>query len=102
MVTITSLVAKNEPAEGVQVKWENGQLVLIVTKKGLVACGAISCEVMEEFGLAIAIAKGTKEKPLATPEDLLNAKIINVTTKAREYGINIGDTGKEALEKLVS
>jgi uncharacterized protein YunC (DUF1805 family) len=57
--------------------------------------------VLEEFGFAVAVAKGTRERPLSTPEDLLNAKIVNLTTKAKEYGINIGDTGKEALEKLL-
>lgn len=100
MVTVTSISIKNQPAEGVQINWENGQMVFIVARKGIVGCGAISCEVLEEFGFAVAVAKGTKEKPLSTPADLLNAKIINLTTKAKEYGINIGDSGREALEKL--
>lgn len=101
MVVINSVVANGKPCEGVSVRWEGGQFVVIAAKKGLLACSAISKEVMEEFELAVAIAKGTKDKPLITPEDLLKANVVDATSKAKELGIMVGEKGQEALKKLV-
>lgn len=39
---------------------------------------------------------------LVTPQDLLEAKISEVTKKAEELGIRPGMSGKEALQKLTS
>ena len=46
-------------------------------------------------------AKGTPEKPLVETEDLFDAKIINLTPKAKQFGIEIGMTGKEAVELML-
>lgn len=99
-IKVKPLVSNNTPALGLAVSWEDGQFVMIVTKKGLVSCGIVDKAVMEEFGAAIAIAKGTPERPLKTADDLLSARIVDLTEKASLYGVNIGMTGKEALEKL--
>ena len=50
---------------------------------------------------AIAIARGTPENPLCEPEDLLEAKIVGCTPRARELGIEEGNTGREAVEKML-
>ncbi len=99
-IKVEPLVSNNTPALGLAVSWEDGQFVMIVTKKGLVSCGIVDKPVMEEFGAAIAIAKGTPERPLKTADDLLSARIVDLTEKASLYGVNIGMTGEEALEKL--
>ena len=88
-------------ALGLGAEWSGGQFVVIVAERGLVACGAIDVRVMEEFGAAVAVAKGTPQSPLRTPDDLLAAKVLYVTAKAKERGIMAGMTGKEALEMLV-
>jgi hypothetical protein len=51
--------------------------------------------------MAFAVAKGTPENPLIEPEDLFNAKIVNLTPKAKDYGIEIGMTGKQAVELML-
>jgi Domain of unknown function (DUF1805) len=51
---------------------------------------------------AIAIARGTPEKPLVEPEDLLEAKIVEATPQAQRLGVTIGMTGKAAVEKLLA
>jgi len=99
-IKVEPLVSNNAPALELAVSWEDGQFVMIVTKKGLVSCGIVDMAVMEEFGAAIAVAKGTPERPLKTADDLLSARIVDLTKKASLYGVNIGMTGKEALEKL--
>lgn len=88
------------PALGLEVAWNDSQFVMIVTDRGVVACGVVDKEVMQRAGAAIAIARGTREKPLVTVDDLLNAKIADVTEKAAEYGARAGMTGRDALEVL--
>lgn len=87
-------------AESLEVSWEGGQFVIIVAPKGLVACGVIDPAVMNRFGAAIAIARGTPEAPLVTSDDLLGARIAEVTDAADRLGIAPGMTGAEALERM--
>ena len=54
-----------------------------------------------EFGQAISISKGTNAKPLVEPEDLIKARIVGVTPKAASYGIEVGMTGEEAVERML-
>jgi uncharacterized protein YunC (DUF1805 family) len=67
----------------------------------MVGCGIFDVEVAGEFGMAVAIAKGTPTKPLVEPEDLFGAKIVAVSEPAKELGIVPGMTGSEALAKLL-
>ncbi|MHA1385092.1 MAG: DUF1805 domain-containing protein [Candidatus Helarchaeota archaeon] len=99
-ITITGVKSKGKHATGVSVVWDDGQFVFILVPRGIIACGAIDIEVMEKFNFAVTVSEGTPEKPLVTPDDLLQAKIMKITKKAEELGIKIGMTGAQALEKL--
>jgi uncharacterized protein YunC (DUF1805 family) len=99
-INITSISAGTGAASGLSVGWDGGQFVIIAARKGLVACGIVDLAVAEKFGFAVAIARGTPEKPLVTPDDLLAAVVADVSTKAAEYGIRKGMSGREALGKL--
>lgn len=87
-------------AEIIEASWDGGQFVVIVAPKGLVACGVIDPAVMNRFGAAVAIARGTPECPLVTAADLLAARIAEVTDAAEALGISPGTTGSEALSLL--
>jgi hypothetical protein len=50
----------------------------------------------------VAIARGTPQNPLVDPEDLFEAKIVDLTPRARELGIKVGMTGREAVEILLA
>src|SRR5689334_6808296 len=89
-------------AIGLAQRWNGGQCCAIQTAAGIVGCGIYALDVPAEFGQAIAIARGTPAKPLAEPEDLLNAKIVGCTPKAESLGIRLGMTGREAVEKMLS
>lgn len=99
--TRRELQFENGTAIGTSQRWEGGQYCSILTRKGIVGCGIYDLQVAEEFGQAIAIAKGTPENPLVEPEDLFDAKIVGVTAKASELGIEIGMTGSLAVEKML-
>lgn len=91
----------NGSAIGISNRWEEGQYCSILTAAGIVGCGIYDLPTAAEFNLAIAIAKGTPAKPLVEPEDLFQSKIVGVTPKAKSYGINIGMTGREAVELML-
>ncbi|MBN2506391.1 MAG: DUF1805 domain-containing protein [Verrucomicrobia bacterium] len=87
-------------AESLEVSWDGGQFVLIIAPKGLVACGVVDPAVMNRFGAAVAVARGTPEHPLVTAGDLLAARVAEVTEAAAARGIAAGMTGADALARL--
>jgi uncharacterized protein YunC (DUF1805 family) len=68
----------------------------------LVGCGIYDVKTAGEFGQAVAIARGTPQKPLVEPEDLFDAKIVDATPRALELGVRLGMTGREAVEILLA
>lgn len=89
-------------AIGISNRWQKGQYCTILTQAGIVGCGIYDLKTAAEFGQAIAIARGTPANPLVEPEDLLDAKIVDVTPQARALGIEVGTTGREAVERLLA
>ena len=89
-------------AIGTSHQWPGGQYCAIHTAKGLVGCGIYDIRAANEFNLAVAIARGTPAKPLRVPEDLFNAKILEVSKAAEKLGVMPGMTGSEAVEKLLA
>ena len=92
----------NGCAVGISNRWHKGQYCVIMTEAGLVGCGIYDVKTAGEFGQAIAIARGTPQNPLVNPEDLFDAKIVDATPRAKELGIQIGMTGREAVELLLA
>ena len=92
----------NGSAIGTSQRWLGGQYCSVLTSTGIVGCGIYDLKTAEEFGQAIAIAKGTPEIPLVEPEDLFDARIVGVTAKAAELGIQVGDTGRAAIETMLA
>ena len=91
----------NGTAIGTSQLWAGGQYCSILTRAGIVGCGIYDLDTAAEFGQAIAIARGTPQDPLVVPQDLLDAKIVGVTPKAAEMGIQPGCTGREAVELML-
>ena len=88
-------------AVGAAYAWPGGQYCAIHTGRGIVGCGIYDCGTATEFGLAVAIARGTPENPLCEPEDLLPAKIVGLSEPAKDMGIRLGMTGAEALDVML-
>ncbi len=87
-------------AEGFGYRWPGGQYCAIHTERGVVGCGIFDTKIASTFSMAFAIARGTPQHPLAEPEDLLGATIVEASEKAMEYGVKLGMSGREALEIL--
>lgn len=82
-------------------RWLGGQYCSITTSVGIVGCGIYDVGVADEFGMAFALAKGSPGCPLVQPEDLLEARIVKISKKAREMGIVEGMTGRSAVESML-
>lgn len=70
-------------------------LLLIKEKKGILACAYINPETCNKTGEACAIVSGVNNY-----EDMMSAKVIMLSEKAKKLGIKVGDLGSEALEKM--
>src|SRR5215831_18049722 len=92
---------KNGCAIGLSNRWHRGQYCTILTQAGMVGCGIYDVKTAGEFGQAVAIARGTPQKPLVEPEDLFDARIVELTPRAGELGVRVGMTGREAVELLL-
>jgi uncharacterized protein YunC (DUF1805 family) len=92
----------NGCAIGISNRWHQGQYCTILTEAGLVGCGIYDVKTAAEFGQAVAIARGTPQQPLVNPEDLFDARIVDATPQARQLGIQIGMTGRQAVELLLA
>lgn len=91
----------NGQAVGISNRWQGGQYCTILTRAGLVGCGIYDVATAAHFNQAVAICRGTPACPLVEPEDLLEARIVDATPQARELGIEVGMTGKQAVELLL-
>jgi len=93
---------RNGCAIGISNRWRQGQYCTILTEAGLVGCGIYDVKTAAEFGQAVAIARGTPQKPLVNPEDLFDARIVEATPQALALGIQVGMTGRDAVELLLA
>lgn len=100
--TARPLQFQNGCAIGISNRWKKGQYCSILTAAGIVGCGIYDVRTAGEFGQAIAIARGTPTNPLVEPEDLFDARIVDLTPQAQKLGITVGMTGREAVEILLA
>lgn len=85
----------NNVALGVNLELQNANLIVIRAKKGYVMCRYLSMETANTLEDVAVKVTGVKNF-----DDVLKAKVVEVSEKAKETGIKQGMTGKETLEKM--
>jgi uncharacterized protein YunC (DUF1805 family) len=96
MINISSVKVDGKVFSGVKIDLpESPPLVLIVGEKGFVMCGFLNAEAAENFNVAAAVVSGVKSF-----EDVLNAQVKTVTSKAKSLGVEAGMKGSEALKHM--
>lgn len=70
-------------------------LLVMKAPKGILGCGYINVETCNKTGEACAIVTGVN-----TFDDMRKAKVVAASNKAVELGIQVGETGQAALDKL--
>jgi uncharacterized protein YunC (DUF1805 family) len=90
----------NKQADGYVIPLGPLNLVFVVTDKGLVGCGAFDVAALNTFSYPAARVKSKSGKPIATIHDLLEGVVKDANAEAARLGINIGMSGREALELM--
>ncbi len=91
---------KDGEADGYVIPLGPANLVLVVGKRGMVGCGAFDVEALEKFGYPAARVKPTRGSSIANIGDLLSGEIKDANAAAAKLGVNVGMSGKEALDLL--
>jgi uncharacterized protein YunC (DUF1805 family) len=96
MISIESIRVDGKSFMGMKVELpESPPLLLIVAEKGFVMCGFLNVEAAERLNVAAAMVSGVK-----TFDDVLNAQVKAVTSKAKSLGVEVGMKGAEALRHI--
>jgi uncharacterized protein YunC (DUF1805 family) len=78
-----------------KIQTSHANIMLIQAKQGFLGCGYFDIGTSNKLSEPVAIVTGVKSY-----DDMLGAKVIKVSEAAKDLGIEIGDSGKEALIKL--
>ncbi len=96
MIQISALLVHKKSLIGLKVELpDSPPLLMVLAQKGFVMCGFLNIEAAEKLGVA-----AVRVRVVSCFEDLLQAKINAMTSKARSLGVVVGITGADALEKL--
>lgn len=78
-----------------KVELPGAPLILLAAPRGYVMCNYLNLETAEKLGQAAAIVERVRSF-----DDVLNAKIVSATAKAKELGVTEGMLGRDALGKM--
>jgi len=95
MIQIELIEIEEFKALGIKIELQNAPILIIKGDKGFLACGYFRVGVADYLGDAMAVITGVESF-----QDMLDSKVSMVSEKAKELGIEVGETGKEALMKL--
>jgi len=97
MIEVSPLRVGEKTALGLLVELpDSPPFLMIIGQTGFVGCGFININAAEKLNVAAATVTGVKSF-----DDVLNAEIKAVTSKAQTKGIKIGMKGKEAVKLLL-
>ncbi len=97
MINMTPLKIDDKVAVGLRVDLPySPPLLLIVGRTGFIMCGFLNIDAAEKVDVAAAMVSGVK-----TFDDVLEAGIKAVTSKAKRKGIKVGMKGEEAVKLLL-
>lgn len=101
METITKkFETKNGAVEGIQVKWEGFNILLVAGKKGFLGCPVFDMDAIDRYKTAAAIVESSPDNPIGNLERFPNRKIMKVNKKAAEFGIAVGMDVTKAFELI--
>jgi uncharacterized protein YunC (DUF1805 family) len=91
---------KGGEADGYVIPLGPANLVVVVAKRGMVGCGAFDVQALDKFGYPAARVKPTRGSSIDSLEDLLLGDIKDANAAAAKLGVEVGMSGKVALDLL--
>lgn len=95
MRTLDFDLGEGKSVRAYKIDLQPAPLILICARSGWAACGWIDLAAAERFRVPLVQATGVK-----TIEELLEARVVNMTSFCRVHKIRKGMKVKTALEKL--
>jgi len=96
MISIMTVKVNGKACLGMRAELpDSPPLLLIIAEKGFVMCGFLNIDAAEKLDVAAAVVSGVK-----TFEDVLNAQIKTMTSKAKSFGVEASMKGAEALKRM--
>jgi len=95
-IAVEQIKINGKTALGLMLNLSPAPLLVIKGEKGIIGCGFISVDAAEKLNLPAAIITGVKNF-----EEMLNKKVVKVSSAGREIGLREGLTGKEALKLII-
>jgi uncharacterized protein YunC (DUF1805 family) len=96
MISVTTVKVDGKTCLGTKAELpDSPPLLLVVAERGFVMCGFLNIEAAEKVGVAAAMVSGVK-----TFEEVLNAQVKAMTSKAKGFGVEVGMKGTEALKHM--
>jgi len=97
MINVVPLKIDDKVAVGLRADLpDSPPLLLIIGQTGFVMCGFLNMDTAEKLNVTAAMVSGVK-----TLEDILEAEVRAVTSKAQMKGIKVGMKGKDAVKLLL-
>ncbi len=96
----TIIPLSSKTAEGYVIPTGPLNLVFAQTDSGVVSCGLMDVMVLDRFEHPAARVKATSGPSIRTLDDLLQGLVKDVNETAKKRGIQLGMTGREALEQM--
>jgi len=97
MIHTTSLRINDKTATGLKVDLpDSPPLVMIIGQTGFIMCGFLNMEAAEKLNVVAATVSGVKNF-----DDVLEAEVKAVTSKAERKGIKVGMKGRDAVKLLL-
>jgi len=87
-------------ADGYVIGLGSVNLVNVVTDRGMVGCGAYDVSALDRHGYPAAKAKAVGKSSISTVSDLLEGQIVEVNSAAERLGVEVGMSGRQALDRL--
>jgi uncharacterized protein YunC (DUF1805 family) len=90
----------NKQADGYIIPLRHVKIVCVITDVGMVGCGAFDAIALDAFGIPVARVKSASGNPITKIDDLLDGVVKEANAEAAKLGINVGMSGREALDLL--
>lgn len=90
------ILIKNSPINTVLIPLDKANLIIVYATRGFIMCGYLDIAVAEKMNDAACIVSG-----VSSVEQLLEKPVVKLTSKAEQLGICLGETGQQALEKML-
>ncbi|SHG41968.1 YunC family protein [Ornithinibacillus halophilus] len=99
MITVNPLEIEGVHFTAIRVELPKTNLLMITNEIGYIMCAALDVDVLNEKLADREVIAG-RAMGVRTIDDLLNAPLQKITDASKEYGWEVGMTGKEALLKI--